>query len=273
MLKAHLAAVEEQLLVTSRIPANSGHPLHKGTPRESFIKEFLEGHISERLAVGTGEIISADSKPNEKRNQMDIVLFKRDYPRIKYGGDISAFLVESVVATIEVKSVLTKEELSTSINAARAIKQLRPRLVRCATSGYNPPSVLSFVVAYDGPATMKTVHNWIPDLHRSKGIPEPALDPHWQKRQATPSPSIDGIYILGKGFLQFDNTPLDFFDIPFRTARPWMRWHGGDVERGALLMMFAWLTATTCNSTETWLDPRQYMTTFVIPAGQHWPLP
>ena len=45
MLKTHLNSVENQLLVTSRIPANSGHPLHKGTPRESFIKQFLLDHL------------------------------------------------------------------------------------------------------------------------------------------------------------------------------------------------------------------------------------
>src|SRR5438552_3739809 len=104
MLKSHLEAVERQILATSKIPANSGHTLHKGTPRESFVKEFLEGHLSERIAVGTGEIIDADSKPNEHRPQVDIVLYKRDYPRIHFGGGIHGFLVESVIATIEVKS-------------------------------------------------------------------------------------------------------------------------------------------------------------------------
>src|SRR5689334_12815820 len=92
VLKSHLEAVERHLLSTAQIPANSGHSLHKGTPRESFIKEFLEGHLSERLAVGTGEIIDADSKPGEQRHQLDIVLYKRDYPRIQFGGGISGFL-------------------------------------------------------------------------------------------------------------------------------------------------------------------------------------
>ena len=45
MLLAHMSAVEEQLLATSKIPANSGHSLHKGTPREAFIREFLEAHL------------------------------------------------------------------------------------------------------------------------------------------------------------------------------------------------------------------------------------
>ena len=64
MLLAHMSAVEEQLLATSKIPANSGHSLHKGTPREAFIREFLEAHLPSTLAIGTGEIIDSDSSPN-----------------------------------------------------------------------------------------------------------------------------------------------------------------------------------------------------------------
>ncbi|WP_320660073.1 DUF6602 domain-containing protein [Enterobacter asburiae] len=61
MLLAHMSAVEEQLLATSKIPANSGHSLHKGTPREAFIREFLEAHLPSTLAIGTGEIIDSES--------------------------------------------------------------------------------------------------------------------------------------------------------------------------------------------------------------------
>lgn len=56
MLSSHMKAVEEQLLAISKIPANSGHSLHKGTPREAFIREFLEKHLNSTVAVGTGEI-------------------------------------------------------------------------------------------------------------------------------------------------------------------------------------------------------------------------
>src|SRR5882672_3148792 len=107
MLKSHLDAVERHLLQIAQIPANAGHMLHRGTPREAFIKEFLTGHLSARLAVGTGEVIDANSQPRQARNQFDIVIYKSDYPRIDLGGGINVFLAESVVATIEVKSVLT----------------------------------------------------------------------------------------------------------------------------------------------------------------------
>jgi hypothetical protein len=76
MLKAHLDAIEDSLVSKARISANSGHPTHKGTPREIFIKEFLQLHLPENCAIGSGEIIDCNSKPNEPRNQHDIVIYK-----------------------------------------------------------------------------------------------------------------------------------------------------------------------------------------------------
>jgi hypothetical protein len=226
MLITHLAAVEQQLIATSRIPANSGHSLHKGTPRESFIKEFLEGHLSERIAVGTGEIIDANSKPGGKRHQLDIVLHKRDYPKLDFGGGINGFLVESVIATISVKSILTKEELSNDFAAAKQIKQLKPNIIKCSTSGYNAPSILSFVVAYDGPRSMRTVAGWFPDIYKEHHLPLPPLPLEHQRRQHIPGPAIDGIYLLGSGFIQNDNCPQTFFHDEERKKYPGMRWQG-----------------------------------------------
>ena len=74
MLKSHMDAIEDHLVSISKIPANSGHTLHKGTPREAFIKEYLEGHLSPNVAIGTGEIIDAASQPGAARNQFDIVI-------------------------------------------------------------------------------------------------------------------------------------------------------------------------------------------------------
>lgn len=54
-------AIENHLVSISQIPANSGHTLHKGTPREAFIKEYPEGHISSNVSIGTGEIIDESS--------------------------------------------------------------------------------------------------------------------------------------------------------------------------------------------------------------------
>ena len=143
MLQQHFAAEEAHLLAISRIPANSGHSLHKGTP------------------------------PGEVRNQFDLILYRREYPRLDFGGGINAFLAESVVATIEVKSTLDKDGVRQAVSAASKAKSYERHLVRAFEVGYHPPAILNYVVAYDGPARMETVRNWVLDseIHWA-GAPE-----------------------------------------------------------------------------------------------------
>ena len=94
MLKAHMNAVERSLVNISKVPSNAGHTLHKGTPREAFIKEFLEGHLSSDVAIGAGEIIDASPAPRSQRNQFDIVIYKRSFPKLNFGGVYRAFLLD-----------------------------------------------------------------------------------------------------------------------------------------------------------------------------------
>jgi hypothetical protein len=264
VLKAHLDVVEENLLQIAKTPANSGHSLHKGTPREAFIKEFLVDHLSERVAIGTGEIIDANSKPGEQRNQIDIVIYKRDYPRIHFGGGIKGFLAESVVATIEVKSSLTKDELRDTMKAARVLKGLQRNVVTSFTAGYQPPSILSYVVAYDGPVSMSTVLGWIPVIHRELEIRDPEMRLTLEERIKVASPSLDGIFVLGKGFLQFDNSPFSFQRDEARAQNPKMRWNGADIPVSNLLVLFLCLTQAVSGVSGSRLDPGPYMDSFVI---------
>ena len=81
MLKSHMDAREAALVAISKVPSNAGHSLHKGTPREAFIKEFLANHLPSNVDIGTGEIIDANSQANQSRNQFDIVIYKRNYPK------------------------------------------------------------------------------------------------------------------------------------------------------------------------------------------------
>jgi len=259
MLKSHLDAVERHLLQISEIPANSGHTLHKGTPRESFIKEFLTNHISERVAIGSGEIIDANSKAGEKRNQIDIVVYKRDYPKIVFGGGINGFLAESVVATIEVKSIVTKQELETAIKTARTIKALQRNIITSFSAGYQPPSILNFVVAYDGPASMQTILGWIKGIHSSLGVAYPPMGVTLNERVSVISPSLDAIFVLGKGFIQFDNTPLTFLTDDGRKQNPKIRWTAADTPDNNLLLLFIALTQAVSGISGSWLNSGPYL--------------
>lgn len=261
-------ARENALVAISRIPANSGHSLHKGTPREAFIREFLQTHLPENVAIGTGEIIDAQSRPRAQRNQFDIVIYKRNYPKLDFGGGVSGFLIESVIATVEVKSTLTQAEMTNAITAARNAKALTPHVTSSFHSGYIPPKVINYVVAYDGPAQMQTVYNWIPQIHSSLGIGIPDLPQDESQRLAVASPSIDGAFILNKGFIYFDNVPLGFANASARAASPHLKWVFSDTTTGNLLLLFLLLQSATANIEGKWLNPIPYLSSFNVPRPQ-----
>src|SRR5689334_14924530 len=124
LLQAHLDVVEELLIAHSRICANAGHTIHRGTPREAFVHQFLRGHLSGKAAIGTGEVIDRNSLARDPRNQVDVVIYDSQYPRIDFGGGVFGFLAESVFATIEVKSILDEAGLTQAVQASRRLKGL-----------------------------------------------------------------------------------------------------------------------------------------------------
>lgn len=245
-------AVENSLVHISKIPANSGHSLHKGTPREAFIKEFLEGHLSSNVAIGTGEIIDANSVPRASRNQFDIVIYKKSYPKLSFGGGINGFLIESVIATIEVKSLLDQNAIDQSVRAAHAAKSLVPNVNKSFSSGWIPPRVLNFVVAYQGPQSMGTVHSWIINAHHANGIPLPDLSQ--ADRVLVPGTALDGAFLLQKGFVKLDNSPLTLNYQQFQGTHVVC-----DTLSGNLLMLFLALQEACDNIEGAWLNPVPYL--------------
>jgi hypothetical protein len=259
LLTSHLSAVEKQLLAISQIPANAGHTLHRGTPREAFIKQFLEGHLSAKLAVGSGEIIDADSLPRQPRNQFDIVVYKSDYPKIDLGGGISAFLAESVVATIEVKSLLTEAELGTAVKNAATAKKLQRHLNTTFHAGWVPPGIISAVVAYSGPAQISTVHNWLLRAEQVQGLNQTPLPLTANDRVATISESLDIVVCLGLGVIAFDNAPMSLVTDEIRAQQPNAKRQVVSSSDGNLLWLFILLTQAGSNVAAQFPDLAAYL--------------
>lgn len=267
MLKSHLEAIEATLLAKSRIPAGAGHPLHKGTPREVFVREFLETHLSEGVAIGTGEIIDSTSRPNEPRNQHDIVIFRRNYPKLDFGGGINGFLAESVLATISIKSTLTKADFGDSMRVARNVKLLKTGGPPGIYSGYLPPSILCFLVAYDGPVHMQTIHGWIKELETTDNIVYPNLPLGSSERAKIIAPALDAIMILGKGFLQFGNAPVGWVGDEHIQTNPLTKWAVADESSGGLLLLFILLTVASSGMASSTLNPAAYLSEWRLPPG------
>jgi hypothetical protein len=262
LLEAHFAAWEAALRTLAAIPGNAGHPDHLGAPREAFIYQFLEEHLSESMSIGTGEIIDYSSKPGdfsqktpERRNQCDIVIFGKTFPKIHFGGGVHGFLVESVVAMLEVKSTLTKEKLKLAIKAARDSKAKKRQSMAGTTSGmhYQVQAIVNFVVAYAAEIDdMAKVYQWIVEIYTELGIPNTPLPPlindqilgAAEPRFQTASPALDGVFVLGKGFVLFDNWPLSFINSEMRTNAPEHNWAVCDSVNGSgtLYWLFVCLT-------------------------------
>ncbi|WP_201800938.1 DUF6602 domain-containing protein [Myxococcus xanthus] len=259
MLRTHMEHMERHLISQGRIPSTTGHTIHKGTPRETFVKDYLTGHLSSRLAIGSGEVIDANSRPGEPRPQFDIVIYKPEYPRLTFGGGITGFLVESVVATIEVKSIITKADLEQAAGAARYLKTLKRSTVTPLQSGYVPPGPVSHVVAYDGPAKMSTTHGWIAPVYQALGIPNDPLPIDENLRTNSVSPSLDGVFILGRGMLYYDNVPVGLVMPPLRAQNPTGKWVYSDMETGSLFMLFLFLTMLANGFEATFLNPIPYV--------------
>lgn len=249
-------AVEDVLVALTRIQANSGHPIHKGTPRELFIREFLSDHLPSSVDIGTGEIIDSNSTPGQSRNQFDIVLFKKNYPKLHFGGSIFGFMAESVIATIEVKSTLDEKGIDQAVTAAHNVKSLMPSVNAGMRIGWLPPKPLSFVVAYDGPANMSTVGNWITTSHRENSIPFPVWNE--ENRTKTPGTALDAVFVLKHGFIKLNNTPLTLFDSDIINEKQFTNLIV-DSAVGNLLMFFLILQESCSNLEATWLNPNPYI--------------
>jgi hypothetical protein len=199
MLLSHINAVERILVAQGAAAQNAGHPNLRGWPREWFIRDFLTNHLPSSLEIGHGEIIDQESVPEppqgEYRPEVDIVIYRRDLPKISYSRDNTAFLSEGVLATIESKSVLTKEELSKACNASSVHKNLKRNIPLHALGNSPPAEIVSYVIAYDGPVNVPTVANWLPEIRDELNIPV--------------SNMVEMVVILGKGVVwQKDKVPV-----------------------------------------------------------------
>lgn len=246
-------ATEALIQAQSQIPANTGHMIHRGTPRENFIKNFLESHLSSNVAIGTGEIIDAQSRPRESRNQYDIVIYRKNFPKLDFGGNIQGFMAESVVATIEVKSVLDQAAMDQAVGAAHKAKLLQRNLDRVFQVGWAPRIIANYVVAYTGPANMETVHGWIVSSHQRLKIPMPVFG---IGNKLVPGTALDGVFVLGKGVVKLENTPMAF-NLPVQDQH---KVHSVcDTASGALLMMFIALQEQCSNLEGTVANTGPYL--------------
>ena len=95
----------------------------RGSARENILREYIKQLLPQKYAVGSG--IITDVKGTQSKQQDFIIYDAFNSPSFLQVDSGSVVLpVESIFATIEVKSCLSKAELEKSIDNIRSVKEL-----------------------------------------------------------------------------------------------------------------------------------------------------
>jgi len=145
--KVYAARVEAAVSACETI-ASLTHSGEKGRIRELLIGSLFRPLLPADLGIGTGFVVAASGQIS---GQQDIVLYDRStLPPAMFDDTTGLFPIESVLYSIEVKSTLTRDELSGAHASAKALGGL-PRLdgsSQPAMTGPRPCSAL-FALASD----------------------------------------------------------------------------------------------------------------------------
>lgn len=138
------------------------HSLTKGELRELFVAEILNAFLTEQFGVGSGIVVN---QAGTQSRQMDVIIYdKRALPPFIRAERLGVFPMESVIATVEVKSNMTAAEIRDASHAAADLKcnvfspagsiypQLLPQMTPlCALVGFYGTGTRALRSLEDGP--------------------------------------------------------------------------------------------------------------------------
>ncbi len=112
------------------------HKLTEGQLKELFLTDVLKLFLSQQFDVGSGIVIN---HKGEESNQTDVIIYdRRMIPPFIQRGSVGAYPVESVLATIEVKSTLGTSEFRKAEKAARRLVGIYKKCTFFEESAYTP---------------------------------------------------------------------------------------------------------------------------------------
>lgn len=116
-------ARREVLLVGAKAAAFQHHGV-RGDERAAALAKFLRERLPARFGVGKGEVIDYH---DARSGQLDVVVFdSATCAPISIQAENVLLPCEALYVVVEVKSVLSAEELRKSFRSAEKIRQLRP---------------------------------------------------------------------------------------------------------------------------------------------------
>ncbi len=190
----NLQAVSSRIVEGCRqIHSHLDYRAARGELRDYITKEFLRKYVPDVYGIEKGFIITSDG---ESSFEQDIIIYdKTKTPLLSKHGNSQLLPVEGVYITAEVGSSLTFDDLERYAEDVQRIKKLkksaylkpptpvyRIREFRELKDYFN---IVSHVVVYDSPHTLKELTEKLMEVNERQGIP--------------PQHQIDSIFVLRKG--------------------------------------------------------------------------
>ena len=273
MLVAHLNALEDHLLARWRQlqAADMAEAARAQALLAALRQEMLEPLMGAEWLLASGEVIASNSLPHDPRPHHEVLLCQRHAPRLPSGlpGEAVRVLAEGVLTAITVVPVLDEDAVHRAVRSACQLKALPRHVLRVAwvddgRIGRGLPAIPCQLLAFDGPADMTQAHLWLKRAYKDQGITEADLPLPGAERQRVASPGLDGVFVLGCGFLNFDNQPAGFIDDEARITGLGNGWAIASSERGALMSLYLQLQQAANAAAGNRWDIRPYLDHFAV---------
>ena len=116
------------------------HDVDFDAPRDAFIREVLELFLPSSYAIGSGKVVDSQGQSSDK---LDLVIYRRDFPRLNLPGSSDRFLYESVLATVEVRPKLIRKTLFDALDTCASLAELNPDISEAALANLAEKNHLS----------------------------------------------------------------------------------------------------------------------------------
>lgn len=138
----------------------------KGSTREDLLKDYLRDLLPNKYSISTGIII--DFNQNQSKQQDFIIHDAFNCPSFFKTDSNTILPIESVYATIEIKSTLNYDTLKQSVENIESVRKLHKLPNRNIISNdYNEQYPLGFVFAYSSDYSLEQIQKKLFELNKS----------------------------------------------------------------------------------------------------------
>lgn len=156
------AASKKMQIDFEEITSEIEHRPTKGDFREDIVKEFLNQYLPENFGITKGVVI--DVEGNESKQQDILIYDKSTTPKFLTSETETVLPIESVIAIVEVKSNLNKNELNKSLDNIKSVRQMSKNYLNKKSNSSYP---FGFIFSYSSSLKLDSIRNEYRDFFQS----------------------------------------------------------------------------------------------------------